>query len=115
MNRQPQDLALANAARDILINQFHKNITSLEIAGQLGISDRKLKRVFKEVFNTGIYAYQLQLRMEKAREHLEQGNKSVKQVAWLVGYRRQSSFTKRFCKHYGISPSNWYNGMEEYG
>jgi two-component system, response regulator YesN len=101
------DAGYAQTAREILLNNYRHKITIVDLATKVGVGEKTLQRAFKSEFNMGIYEFVLKVRMEKAEEYLLSRNKSVKQIAWLVGYKRQSSFTKRFMKKYGVSPSEW--------
>lgn len=106
----------AQAARDILQKNFHQKITALDLADEIGIGEKTLKRAFKRYFGVNIFSYQLQLRMECARDLLMRGDKSVKQVAKMVGYSGQSSFSRMFIRYYGTAPSVWIGlGMQHTG
>jgi AraC-like DNA-binding protein len=104
----------AEDARSILLKHFHEKITVADIAEMVGVGERTLKRAFKSRFQVGIHEFQVKLRMDKAKELLKQGTKSVKQVARQVGYKRQSNFTRRFIDYFGILPSECIgkNGVE---
>jgi AraC-like DNA-binding protein len=103
----------AEAARDILQKNFHQKITASDLADEIGIGEKTLKRAFKRYYGINIYSYQVKLRMEHARDLLMRGDKSVKQVARMVGYRGQSSFSRMFVRYYGAAPSLWIGlGMQ---
>lgn len=97
----------AIAAREILQKHFHQKITAVDLADEIGVGEKTLKRAFKKCYGINLFGYQVQLRMERAKELLMQGDKSVKQVAKLVGYSGQSSFTRKFIRYFGSAPSVW--------
>jgi AraC-like DNA-binding protein len=97
----------AEAAREILEKKFHQKITSLDLADEIGIGEKTLKRAFKRYYGINIFSYQVQLRMGYARDLLMRGDKSVKQVARMVGYSGQSSFSRTFIRYFGTAPSLW--------
>lgn len=99
----------AQAARDILLKSYHTKITIGRIAEEVGVSESTLKRAFKKCFEVGIYEFVVVLRMEKAKEYLLEGRKSIKYVTRQVGYRRQSAFARRFKEYEGVSPLAWAN------
>lgn len=107
MNIKAFEEECAQAAKDILLKSYHTKITICQIAGEVGVSESTLKRAFKNCFNIGVYEYQVSLRMEKAKEYLLEGKKSIKYVTRQVGYRRQSAFTRRFRAYVGVSPMTW--------
>jgi len=101
------DAQYAEMAQRIVRRHFNKKITATQIAAEVGVSESTLKRAFKNHFQIGIYEFQLQLRMERAKELLEQGGHSIKTVAWQVGYKRQSAFARRFKEYYGVNALTW--------
>jgi len=107
MNANLFDKQYAEAACEILAKEFHKKISARSIAERIGVGEKTLQRAFKKHYGINLFAYQMRLRMEYARTLLERGDKSVKQVALMVGYKLPSSFTKKFIRYYGSSPSAW--------
>jgi AraC-type DNA-binding domain-containing proteins len=101
------DAQYAIAAQEIVRKHYNTKITTARIAMEVGVSERTLKRAFKNHFHIGIYEFQLKLRMEKAKELLECGGCTIKKVAWQVGYKRQSAFARRFKEYYGVSALRW--------
>jgi len=104
------ELQYAEAARDFIQKNFNRKITVQDIAEHVGIGEKTLQRVFKRQYQKGIQEYQVEVRMEKAKEHLESGRKTIKQVAYLIGYKRQSSFSKRFQRVFGKCPMEYMQG-----
>jgi two-component system response regulator YesN len=49
--------------------------------------------------------------MEKAKELLEQTEKSIKEISTLVGYKSMGSFSTMFKKVYSKSPTEFRNGL----
>jgi len=92
-------------AKAFIQKHYNQRITVQEIADHVGVGPKTLQRMFKRQLQTSIQEYQVQVKMEKAIEHLESGVANIKQVSLLLGYKRQSSFTKRFNKHFGKCPS----------
>jgi AraC-like DNA-binding protein len=97
----------AEAAKTILQQRFREKITIYSIAEEIAVSESTLKRAFRNCYHLGIYEYQVQLRMEKAKELLQAGDKSIKYISRQVGYKRQGAFTKIFKKCVGMCPLEW--------
>ncbi len=85
----------ANPQQEILLN---------DLANQAGMSLSKFKRLFKQVFGTTPYKYHLQNKMEKAMETIKEGQYSVSETGFLLGYSNLSQFSKAFKNHFGILP-----------
>ena len=43
--------------------------------------------------------------MEQAAELLRKGNLKIAEISELVGYGSEAAFSRRFTRHFGISPS----------
>jgi AraC-like DNA-binding protein len=92
-------------AEQILIEHLSCNLPSVsDIAKQVGLSQSTLKRYFKVIFNTSIYEYYLQKKMEHAKTQLMDHNLPVKEVAYMLGYEKSSSFIRIFKKYYKLPP-----------
>jgi AraC-like DNA-binding protein len=107
MRIKKSDQECIELARDILLKNLRHHITIRELAERVRLSESKLKYTFKEMYGMGIYAYLSRARMEKAKELLEESDKSIKEIAMLTGYKRITSFIKVFRKIYDKSPAAW--------
>jgi len=87
---------LSNLAQAPTINQ---------LARQAAMSPSKLKKQFKDVFGLPIYEYFQKNRMQKARELLLEGNRSVKAVGMELGFSNLSNFSLAFKKEFDELPS----------
>ncbi len=92
------------AARDHLDQDFRDPPTISELAKMVGTNEFTLKRGFKEVFGTTIFAYVSERRMEHATWLLRQGM-SVSLAAREVGYDCPRSFAAAYRRQLGHTPS----------
>lgn len=72
----------------------------------MGVSDRTLQKGFKTVFGVTPFAYLTQQRMTWAEQLLRQSDRTVAEVANLVGYANPAQFAAAFKRQFGISPVN---------
>jgi AraC-like DNA-binding protein len=63
-------------------------------------------RLFKETMGMPPHAYLIQLRLERARELIDEG-KSIAGAALNAGFSDQSHLTRRFKKRFGITPGTY--------
>lgn len=91
--------------RDILMSQYDRQLTIPYLCATTGINEFKLKRGFREMFDTSPYRMLMDIRMKKAWELLETGL-YVSTVAYRVGYEHLSSFSAAFERHYGRTPKS---------
>lgn len=93
------------AARDILLARLDQPPSLLELARLVGLNDFKLKQGFRQLFNTTVFGYLHQERMQRAHQLLSAGEMSVLDVALAVGYASPSRFSVAFRRQFGINPS----------
>jgi len=58
---------------------------------------------------TGLSASQFkkQIKMQKAKQLLEEGHRNISQLAYQLGYKYPNNFSKDFKKWYGVTPKNF--------
>jgi AraC-like DNA-binding protein len=78
--------------------------TAEALADKYGFSETKLKRLFREIYGYPLYEYYQRCRLERAREMLAAGGRSVKETGLAVGYKSLSNFSKAFKHVYGVLP-----------
>jgi AraC-like DNA-binding protein len=101
---KPDTIARIYQARDILRASLENPPSLLELAQLVGVSDRTLRRGFRELFCTTVFSYLTEQRMEQAEKLLREGNRSVAEVANIVGYSHLGLFANVFKRQYGICP-----------
>ncbi len=89
-------------ARDRLLMDLSAPPTIAALARESGLNQLKLKRGFKILFGTSIYALFLCERMNRARQLLRDHN--VGETAHLLGYSNVSHFGKAFHRQFGVLP-----------
>ena len=80
-----------------------------QLADRFQISPTALKRCFKGVYGTSIYAYLKSYRMQEAQKLLLETELSVGEIAAKIGYENPNKFTSAFKKEYGVSPTGFKN------
>ena len=75
------------------------------LARAVGVSTRQLERLFARHLNSSPARYYLELRLEKARNLLQQTEFSVAEVSLLCGFVSASHFSRTYKKAFGIAPS----------
>jgi AraC-like DNA-binding protein len=101
--RKP-DLDRLRQVRDYLDVHFLNPASLPEIARMFGLNDFKLKKGFREQYNTTVFGYAHERRMGLAQKLLNEGILNVSQVADVVGYENPNHFSAAFKKRFGYSP-----------
>ena len=83
------------------------------LAEHVGVSRRQLTRKLKAVAGEPPSDILRRLRLERAAQLLEAGAGTVAEVAYAVGFKSASHFSRAFGKHFGCTPSEY--GESEHG
>lgn len=92
-------------ARELLDASYPDSPTIVELAKLVGLNEFNLKRGFKEQMGTTILGYITQRRMEDAKRFLLEGDKSISEISYWVGYKNPAHFTVAFKHYFGMLPS----------
>jgi len=92
--------------KDKLLSSFNQKISVETIAKEFGISNSKLKRDFRTLFDCSLYQFYTHAKMDEAYRLLKSGQYSVMDVGYSLGYQNLSKFSLMFKKVKGISPKD---------
>ncbi len=93
-----------DAARDTLVRQLDESPSLIDLARQVGLTPNRLSSGFKSIYGTTPFAHLREVRLNHARQLLEQNRMNVTEVALAVGYDSLSHFAKAFFRAFGILP-----------
>lgn len=97
-----------------IIHQNYQNpdLSALLVSEEVGISEKYLYQFWKEQTGETFFAYLLRVRIDKAREYLEQTDYSNKEIAALTGFASANTFYRNFQKLMGVSPKYYKDKMD---
>lgn len=98
-------------ARDILIQNAAAPPSLAELSRQVHLNELKLTKGFRQVFDTTVFGYLYDYRMQQACQLLQTGNLNIQEVARSVGYASRSSFVAAFKKKFKVAPSFYLTGI----
>lgn len=105
--KEPRIVTVLNAIHNEPQNSWKLN----ELASIAGMSRAGFSKKFTELTGQTPIGYVTSWRMLLASKLLRLGNKSVKEIAFSVGYQSESIFSTAFKRIYGLSPSVYRNTM----
>ena len=97
------------------INSHFKdsNLSITEVAQALCLNKTYLQKMFKRVMDVTIYTYINQLRINEARQILEQTDTSLIDIAVAIGFNNRQNFYSVFKKYTGLSPDQFRKKMQK--
>ena len=102
-----------NTVEKEMVSYIQQNFTGKillkEFGEQFHLSEKYISRYFKEHFHITISQYVTYLRLEHAKQLLQDTDIPVTEVAMQSGYQNVSYFIRIFKKTYGMSPLKYRN------
>ena len=94
-------------ATDLIRQNLGQRLTLDDVAAPLGISRFTLSHSFKAVMRVSFRQYLVHCRIEWARKLLEDADRSITDIALMVGFGDLPRFDKVFKGQMGLSPSDY--------
>lgn len=104
LHHECTDSEYVNHALAIIHEKYNMDITLYTIADDIGISSAYLSTVFKQAVGTGFSQYLNKYRIGKAIIYLENGKRSLHEIALQCGYQNYDYFFKVFKRVTGMTP-----------
>ncbi len=92
------------AVRFMEANYF-RNIKVGSVAKELGVTRSYFTSVFTKKIGLSPYEYLVGVRIEKAKNLLENSSLNISEIAYSVGFAGIERFSSMFCNREGISPA----------
>ena len=102
-----------NAVCKYIEDNYEQKVTLDDISDNVGYSKYYLSRLFKHYKNMTMVDYLIKIRMNRAKQLLQNGDYSIKQISQMVGYVDANYFTWAFKKVEGRSPTKYRYSKSE--
>lgn len=93
--------------KDKILAQLYIPPVLNDLAQEAGMSQSKLKRLFKQIFGESIFNYYQNFRMREAARLLKAHKLTVSEVGYEMGFTNLSHFTRVFEEHIGMKPKKY--------
>lgn len=77
------------------------------LAKEAGMSEPKLRKLFRQTFGKGVFDYYQTMRMQEAARLLKDQRLSVTEVGYHLGFTNLSHFARVFEQHIGLKPKKF--------
>lgn len=102
---RPQDRDRLKAIEYYLQNHVGHQISTKELATEVGISVNSLQRLITKAYDMSASRFIRTFMLERARTSMEREGISISEAAYLAGYNSPANFATAFKKCFGFSPS----------
>lgn len=92
---------------DLIEKDTHLEPSFKGIAQSMNLSYSRLRYLFKAETGVSPSQYLRAVRMQKAKQHLENTFMSVKEIMIKVGFNDESHFVRDFKRVYGMPPNKY--------
>jgi hypothetical protein len=102
--------------REMIQDQLdtHITLTLQQASEELEINPAYLSREFSKYFdNLSFGDYMRKMRIEKARQLIENSGRSLTEIAYLTGFSDQAHFSRIFKQHTGQRPSDFKKSLSK--
>ncbi len=106
--RNTRSKKLVESVREYILENYHDSSLSVErIAQGIYINSSYLRKIFKKELNMSVNDYIVNLRLQKSKELIGNGNIKLSDISEMIGYNDAGYFSKSFKKKFGFSPSEY--------
>lgn len=103
-NRNLKLSEILNIAKTYIDNNYQKELTLSQVAKYIYLSDSYSAHSFKSKFGISPKSYILKVRIETAKDLLENTDNKISDIALSVGFSSQQRFNDIFKKQVGVTP-----------
>lgn len=98
------------AVKAYIENNYLESLSLKDLTLRFALNEYKLKKGFKQLFQSTVFGHVHQLKMQKAKMLLEKKEMNITEVAYFIGYHNVGSFSSEFKKRFGYSPNRILTG-----
>ena len=94
-------------ARQLIDDSWKEPLSLADIARQCGLNRSKLSRGFRSLYGCTVAEAVAERRLAEARRQLIATDLPVKVIGYHSGYQNNASFSRAFCRRFGVPPSDY--------
>ncbi len=94
-------------AKTIIIERVANPPSLTELASEIGLSLKKLKDGFKQIYGDTVFNFLFEYKMDLARNLIESKKHNVSEISEMIGYTSPSHFIAAFKQKFGTTPKQY--------
>ena len=100
-----------DTAKLYIQKNYMKDISLDEVSREVNISPYYFSKLFKDETGEGFVEYITNMRIEKAKELMAEGDYTMKEICQMVGYTDPNYFSRAFKKNVGVTPTEYKENL----
>ncbi len=105
--REERSSDIIKTAKRYIDEHFDKDISLDDVSRIVNISPYYFSKVFKEESGLNFIEYLTNIRIDKAKNLLENSDRSIKEICISCGYTDPNYFSRSFKKNVGVTPTEY--------
>ncbi|MGF1540836.1 MAG: helix-turn-helix transcriptional regulator [Pleurocapsa sp.] len=97
-----------------MVNNLDNPPSLSSLARQVNLNEFSLKQGFKQVFDTTVFRYLHQHRLEMARQLLVNSDLNIQIISQQVGFANRSYFAQAFRQKFGVNPKQYRQSLRSH-
>ena len=93
--------------KNLVEKEYMKDISLNYVADKVNLAPAYVSYIFKKETNQTLVKFITDVKMQKAKQLLEEGNLKIVQIGRACGYGNQSYFNRLFKNYYGVTPKQY--------
>lgn len=98
---------IIDRAKEYIMTHYQKDISLDDVSREVDISPYYFSKLFKEATGDNFIEYLTNLRIDKAKDLLDNTELSMKEICVQVGYANPNYFSRIFKKNVGVTPTEY--------
>jgi AraC-like DNA-binding protein len=112
--RKHNEVTAATSLHEYILSHLDEPLPTLyTLSRMFAVEEHILKNGFKAFFKTSVYNFYQEERLKRANLMIQQTSVSLKEIAYLNGFKGYLNFYKAFKKRFGYKPSDISRPEEE--
>ncbi len=107
LSETEESVKTVSKAKNYISRTYMQEIGLTDVAEKVGLSSAYFSRLFKQETGENFIDYLVKIRMDKAKNLLENTSLSTKEIGESVGYKKGKYFGKLFKNYTGYTPTEY--------
>lgn len=106
-DKSDRKTSVIRVAIEYIGRHYNEELPLNEISEYVSLSPQHFSKIFKEATNYNYVEYVNNLRISKAKEFMNNTDRTIKEICYQVGFQDPNYFSRIFKKYVGVTPTEY--------